>query len=186
LVAFARLVGRNRRRYGGYVVHAAVVLLAIGVAGSSAYQTERERKLSPGQSLSVRGYRLEYRALEQRRTKNARELRALVDVYRGGDHLARLRPGKNQYFPAAGLFSNEVAIRSNWLNGEDLYLVADRIDRDRSVYFKVWVKPLVNLIWSGGFVFVLGSLVAMWPDAVEQRRLVERYGRGRARVAAAS
>jgi cytochrome c-type biogenesis protein CcmF len=186
LVAFARLVGRNRRRYGGYVVHAAVVLLAIGVAGSSAYQTERERKLSPGQSLSVRGYRLEYRALEQRRTKNARELRALVDVYRGGDHLARLRPGKNQYFPTAGLFSNEVAIRSNWLNGEDLYLVADQIDRDRSVYFKVWVKPLVNLIWFGGFVFVLGSLVAMWPDAVEQRRLVERYGRGRARVAAAS
>src|SRR6184192_1066330 len=53
-----RLVGRNRRRYGGYLVHAAIVLLAIGIAGSSAYQTVRERGLKPGGSLTVSGYTL--------------------------------------------------------------------------------------------------------------------------------
>jgi cytochrome c-type biogenesis protein CcmF len=175
LVAFASLVGRNRRRYGGYVVHAAVVLLAIGVAGSSAYQTQRQQKLRPGQTMEVAGYRLDYRGLGQRRTRNADEIRAFVDVSRGGDRLGRLAPGKNEYFPVAGLFSSEVAIRSNWLTGEDLYVVADQINRDGSVYFKIWVKPLVNLIWLGGIVFVLGSLIAMWPDAREQRRLVARY-----------
>ena len=56
--AFSDLVGRNRRRYGGYVVHAAIVLLAIGIAGSSAYDTVRERQLAPGQALQVGDYRL--------------------------------------------------------------------------------------------------------------------------------
>src|SRR5438309_4180472 len=58
-----RLIARNRRRYGGYVVHAAVVLLAIGIAGSSAYQTVRERTLRPGQSIEAAGYTLTYRGL---------------------------------------------------------------------------------------------------------------------------
>src|SRR5207247_1694154 len=58
--AFGSLVARNRRRYGGYVVHAAVVLLAIGIAGSSAYQTVRERRLQPGQSMKVAGYTLAF------------------------------------------------------------------------------------------------------------------------------
>ena len=173
--AFLSLVARNRRRYGGYLVHAAVVLLAIGVTGSSAYQTEREARLAPGQTLAIGDYRLHYRQLTQERTANAVEQRAVVDVRNGGSDLGLLAPGKNQYFPTAGLFSNEVAIRSNWLTGEDLYLVADQIDRDGSVYFKVWVKPLVNLIWLGGIVFVLGSLVTMWPDPLEQRRLAARY-----------
>ena len=177
LLAFLSLIARNRRRYGGYLVHAAVVLLAIGVAGSSAYQTEHEARLRPGQSLSIGGYRLQYRQLTRQRTQNAEELRTIVDVSRGGRALGRLAPGKNEYFPTAGLFSNEVAIRSNWLTGEDLYLIADEIDRDGSVYFRVWVKPLVNFIWLGGLLFVLGSLVAMWPDGVEQQRLASRYAR---------
>ena len=54
------LVSRNRRRYGGYIVHAAVVLLAIGIAGSSAYSSTREVKLLPGQSMSMAGYKLTY------------------------------------------------------------------------------------------------------------------------------
>jgi cytochrome c-type biogenesis protein CcmF len=175
LGAFGSLIGRNRRRYGGYVVHAAVVLLAIGVAGSSAYQTERQRKLAAGQSLQIRGYRLAYQGSATRDAANARELRANLAVYRGNHYLGTMHPGKNEYFPVAGLFSNEVAIKSSWLTGEDLYVVADQINQDGSIYFKVWVKPLVNFIWLGGLLFVLGSLIAMWPDAREERRLVERY-----------
>ena len=56
IAAFVELVGRNRRRYGGYIVHAAIVLLAIGIVGSSAYDTVRERTLSPGQSVAVGHY----------------------------------------------------------------------------------------------------------------------------------
>ena len=82
--AFAELIARNRRRYGGYVVHAAIVLLAIGVVGSSAYDKVREQKLRPGQTMAIGNYRLTYRALVNRQGPNATEYRALVDVRRGG------------------------------------------------------------------------------------------------------
>jgi cytochrome c-type biogenesis protein CcmF len=171
--AFSSLIARNRRRYGGYVVHASIVLLAIGIAGSSLYQTVSERRLRPGQAMSVAGYTLTYGSLAQRNGPNAREVRALVAVRRGDRELGTLRAGKNSY-PVEGQVSNEVAIRSDLLTGEDLFVITDQIDADGTVYFKVFVKPLVNLIWLAGVVFVLGSLVALWPDAREQRRLAAR------------
>src|SRR5207249_4280568 len=66
LTALFELVARNRRRYGGYVVHAAVVLLALGVAGSSAYQTVRETKVRPGGSMKAAGYTFVYGRLTER------------------------------------------------------------------------------------------------------------------------
>jgi len=173
--AFSSLIARNRRRYGGYVVHAAVVLLAIGVAGSSAYQHITDRKLAPGQSLAVGGYTLTYRKLEETKRANANEIRAVLDVRRGGDSLGTIKAGKNAYSAPAGQVSNEVGIRTNYLTGEDLFVIAEQVDEDGTVYFRVFVKPLVNLIWLAGFVFVLGSLIALWPDAREERRLALRY-----------
>jgi cytochrome c-type biogenesis protein CcmF len=172
--AFTSLVGRNRRRYGGYVVHASIVLLAIGVIGSSAYDTVAERRLLPGDTMAVGGYDLRYRGVEERRGANAQELRAVVEVSRDGKSLGTLEPGKNRYF-AEQQVSNEAAIRSDKLNGEDLFLVADQIDGE-TLFLKVLVKPLVNLIWIAGFVFLGGALIALWPDAREQRRLAIRYG----------
>jgi cytochrome c-type biogenesis protein CcmF len=174
LRAFSELVGRNRRRYGGYVVHSSIVLLAIGVIGSSAYDTTREQRLRTGQSMAVGDYTLTYRGATQERGANAMELRALVDVERGGERLETMRPGKNSYF-AEQQVSNEAAIRSDRRNGEDLFLIAEQIGRDE-VFLKVLVKPLVNLIWIAGFVFLGGALIALWPDAREQRRLALRYG----------
>jgi cytochrome c-type biogenesis protein CcmF len=172
--AFSSLVARNRRRYGGYVVHAAVVLLAIGVAGSSAYQTVREGRLHPGGTMSVAGNRLVFRGFETRMESNHRAIRANIDVYRGGDYLGRYRPGKNQYF-AEDQVSNEVSIRHDLLTGGDLFLIADQVNADGSVDLKALQKPLVNLIWLAGLVFVGGSLIALWPDAREERRLADRY-----------
>jgi len=158
------------------VIHASVVLLAIGVAGSSAYGTEREQRLRPGQSMTVGAYTLHYRGVAQRQGANDREIRAFVDVRRNGHSLGLLTPGKNIY-QAEQQVSNEMAIRSDWLTGEDLDLIADQINNDGTVYFKVLVKPLVNLIWIAGVVFLGGSLIALWPDAREQRRLAARYSR---------
>ena len=172
--AFSSLVARNRRRYGGYVVHAAVVLLAIGVAGSSAYETVREARLRPGEAMTVAGNRLVFRGFETTLESNHRAIRARVDVYRGDTFLGRYRPGKNRYF-AEDQISNEVSIRHDLLTGGDLFLIADQVNRDGSVDLKALQKPLVNLIWLAGFVFVGGSLIALWPDAREERRLAARY-----------
>jgi cytochrome c-type biogenesis protein CcmF len=173
LGAFHSLITRNRRRYGGYVVHAAVVLLAVGIAGSSAFDTVAEARLKPGQSMEVGRYTLAYRSLEERQVSNATEIRATLAVRRGDRDLGVLEAGKNAYTIEQQL-SNEVGIRSDRLTGEDLFVIAEKIYPDGAVYFRVFVKPLVNLIWIAGLVFVLGSVIALWPDAREQRRLVAR------------
>jgi cytochrome c-type biogenesis protein CcmF len=169
-----RLVARNRRRYGGYIVHAAVLLLAIGVAGSSAYQTIRERSLQRGQSMEVAGYTLTYVSLASTQHQNAQETDATIDVSRGRSHVTTLHPGK-AFFPVEQSLSNEVSIYHDPRSIGDVYTIADGISKNGTLELKVLVKPLVNLVWIAGFVFVFGSLVAMWPDAVEQRRLAERY-----------
>jgi len=175
-------VARNRRRYGGYIVHAAILMLAIGVAGSSAYQSVRERGLHPGQSMEIAGYTLTYEQLQQRQEANAVATRAVVDVSRGGSHVTTLYPGKNSY-PVEQQVSNEVSIYHDPRNLGDLFTIADQIDpKSQTVFLKVLVKPLVNVLWAAGFVFVFGSLVAMWPDAVEQRRLADRYAADAVRV----
>jgi cytochrome c-type biogenesis protein CcmF len=174
--ALARLISRNRRRYGGYIVHASIALLAIGIAGSSAYDSVAEGRLARGDSLAVGDYTLTYRELTERQAANATEVRAVVDVTRGGKSLGSLAAGKNAYSVEEQV-SNEVGIRSDLLTGEDLFVIAEQVNDDGSVQFRVFVKPLVNVIWLAGLVFVLGSLIAVWPDAREERRLATRYAR---------
>jgi len=172
--AFTGLVARNRRRYGGYVVHAAIIVLLIGAIGIGGFSTSREARLAPGEAMTAGDYRLVYTGSEERRGANAQEVRAQLDVYRGDDRVGTMEAGKNSYF-AEEQTSNEVGIRTDWLRGEDLFVIADRFYPDGSVVLETIVNPLVNLIWLSGLIFVLGSVVAMWPDAREQRRLASRF-----------
>jgi cytochrome c-type biogenesis protein CcmF len=172
--ALAGLVGRNRRRYGGYVVHAAIILLLIGAVGIGGFGTTREARLAPGASMSAGGYDLTYLGSGERRGANAIEARARLEVARDGSTLETLSAGKNRYF-AEQQVSNEVAIRSDLLRGEDLFVIVEQFNGDGSIFVRVLVNPLVNFIWLAGLVFVFGSLVAMWPDAREQRRLARRF-----------
>jgi cytochrome c biogenesis factor len=71
--------------------------------------------------------------------------------------------------------TNEVSIYHDPRTIGDVFLIADQVDKNGTLYLKALVKPLVNLLWIAGVIFVFGSLVALWPDAVEQRRLAERY-----------
>ncbi len=174
--SLTELVGRNRRRYGGYVVHFAIVMLAIGIAGSSAYGTTKEQFLNPGQTMTVAGYHVTYKKLEVEKGATSSETRAVLTFT--GKATGTLKSGTNAYF-ADGSSSREVGIHTNWLRAEDLYVIFDQ-KQGGGVYFKVLVKPLVNLIWIAGIIFVIGSLVALWPDAREQKKLVARLALARA------
>jgi cytochrome c-type biogenesis protein CcmF len=175
LAAFTSLVARNRRRYGGYIVHAAVVLLTIGIVGSSAYGSSATARLQPGQTMTVGGYTLGYLGATLKSGRNHDELRAQLAVSRGDKPLGVVAAGKNRYHVEA-FFSNAVAIRTDWLRAEDLFVIGDDFNRDGSVDLKVLVNPLVGLIWVAGIVFLLGSVITLWPDAREQRRLARRVG----------
>jgi cytochrome c-type biogenesis protein CcmF len=172
--AFSTLVARNRRRYGGYVVHAAVVLLVIGATGVGAYSTTREGRLAPGDSMQVGPYSVRYLGATERRGANALELRAELSVTREGGSSETITAGKNRYL-AERQTSNEVGVATDWLRAEDLFVIADQFNKDGTVFLEVIVNPLVNLIWLSGLVFVFGSLITMWPDAREQRRLERRF-----------
>ena len=173
-----RLIGRNRRRYGGYIVHFAIVLLAIGVAGSSAYGTNVERHLSPGQSTTVGAYHLTYEGVDPIRNDPNRTGQYAV-LHVSGPWSGTLRTA-NVTYTGFDETDNDVGIKTDWLRAQDLYVIADFQQRSNVVFFNVLVKPLVNLIWAAGIVFLLGAVVAMWPDAREQRRLVLRLAPARA------
>jgi cytochrome c-type biogenesis protein CcmF len=110
-------------------------------------------------------------------------VRARIAVTENGKRIGTLMAGKNAYF-AEDQTSNEVAIKHDWLRAQDLFVIGDEFKFRKSavsaVYLKVLVKPLVNLIWLAGFVFLLGSVITLWPDAREQRRLAARTEPGAA------
>src|SRR5579871_1193065 len=151
------LVSRNRRRYGGYLVHAAVVLFAIGVIGSSAYGTTKEEPLAVGQSMHVSGYTLTYEKLkrtpEVTETGTSTETRGYLYVQ--GRYNGTLTTALNNSSTLGP--SHSVGIHTDWLRAEDLYVILDQVGTNK-VYFKVLVKPLVNLIWIAGYIFLGGSL----------------------------
>jgi cytochrome c-type biogenesis protein CcmF len=130
--------------------------------------------------MTVAGKTLVFRGFVTKQEPNHQAIRAQVDVYSGGRRIARMTPGKNDYF-AENQVSNEVAIRRDWKAG-DLFLIADQVNGNGTVDLKALQKPLVNLIWFAGFVFIAGSLIALWPDAREQRRLADRYAGAVARA----
>jgi cytochrome c-type biogenesis protein CcmF len=169
--AASSLIARNRRRYGGYIVHAAVAMLAIGIAGSSIYRASSERTMHPGQRIAVDGYSLKYLGTSFRPGANHDELRAVLAVSHNGSPDGLIAAGRNHYH-AEAFFGNAVAIKTDWLRAEDLFVIADTFTVNGSVDVKVIVNPLVDLIWLAGVVFLFGSFVALWPDAREERRLV--------------
>ncbi|MDX6520879.1 MAG: cytochrome c-type biosis protein CcmF [Gaiellales bacterium] len=179
--ALVDLVSRNRRRYGGYVVHLAVVLLVVGIAASGAYGSVNEATLKRGQSMEIGGYTLTYQGLTQSRQANSTETAARLAVSRDGSSLGTLSPGQRSY-PIEDRVTNEVDIHTSFTRGDDLYAILQGVSRD-SVTIKALVNPMVSLIWLAGIVFLLGAAITIWPDPREARQLARRYATALAKEA---
>jgi cytochrome c-type biogenesis protein CcmF len=170
-LALWRLVGRNRRRYGGYLIHMAVILMAIGVIGTHYYQQETQRTLEPGQSFTINDYTIKFIQLEQMPTSEPDKqiLAARVSVSQGNGDATIMRPFQEIY--DNGERMTPPALLSSLK--QDLYLLVAGWESDgSSVTLKVFVNPLVNWLWIGALVFVFGTLVAAWP--AEEALKVER------------
>ena len=155
--------GRNRRRYGGYVVHLAVVIGVLAIVGTSAYATSRTLVLAPGQTVQFHGYGLRLRGIESPITRSYISTEAVIDVFQGGKRIDTLRPSARTYLDS-GEPTKQIAIRPLLRTGEDLYLVFDGSPRPGVVTIKAFVNPLVNLLWLSAIVLVLGFAIAIWPD----------------------
>src|SRR6266702_1141852 len=169
-LALGRLIARNRRRYGGYVVHTGMVILFVAFAGM-AFKTETEATLRPGESVSLRSpygqtYTLTHLGISQYDALNRQVTAATLDVRRDGKRLGVMTTEKRQHVDGLGrpTFqpSTEVGIRSDLR--EDLYVVLGGVvDGTERAVFRFTINPLVWWVWYGGMVVALGGLIVMWP-----------------------
>ncbi|MCJ7533376.1 MAG: heme lyase CcmF/NrfE family subunit [Anaerolineales bacterium] len=163
-VALWRLAGRNRRRYGGYIIHLGVVFMALGVIGIEIFQAETQGTIPQGGEMTLRGYTITYDSLAVFDAPDSRNVaRAVVSVYKDGKFLGQLYPRRDFYYDQSQPMTIP-GVRSTW--EDDLYvLLVDWLPvTAQGATFKVFHNPLVNWLWFGGFIFIFGTLVAAWPD----------------------
>ena len=178
--ALSRLVGKNRRRYGGYIIHVGVVAVFVGVAASSAFRVEVQQTLAAGQEVAAGKFTLRYEQITKQDDPHMSRLAAVVSVWRDGRQIATLTPEK-RFYKKPQQPTTEVAMRPTLT--EDLYLVLGSYDEESGlVTLLAYVNPLVSWIWIGGVIMALGTTVAMWPTLAERR--APAYALGAARVPA--
>ncbi|MHB8628598.1 MAG: heme lyase CcmF/NrfE family subunit [Aggregatilineales bacterium] len=169
------LFERNRRRYGGYLIHLGVVVIGIGIIGSTVFQQTTQQTVDPGQTITLGPYTLRYDNVFQATADDGRQMFiANVTVFRGGQEVATLRPRKDFFFDSHDptTMTQSTSIAGNYSTLEsDFYVLLNDWQGDR-VTFKIYLNPLVNLVWWGGIVLILGTLIAAWPSA--EREAAER------------
>ena len=159
LQAFRALLRKNQQRYGGYIVHLGAVLVLMGTAGS-VLNEERLENVQPGSEIRIRDYRLRYLTAEALPAQHYGGAVARLALYRGDQPLAVMAPEMRMYW----LEQQPASIPSVYSTlREDLYVILTALESDGSATLKVYRNPLVNWIWIGGVVFVIGTVAVMWP-----------------------
>jgi cytochrome c-type biogenesis protein CcmF len=162
---FTALVGlfaRSRRRYGGYVIHLGIVLCFLGFAGN-AFQREQEVKLQPHQEVQVGAYLVKYERLSVTDDGQKQMVTAQFDVTSGGRSLGAMYPARWFFRDHESEPTTEVALRRTIT--DDLYLVLAGYDPQTQIAeFKIIINPLVNWIWLGVGIMLIGTIVALLPE----------------------
>ncbi|MCB0177992.1 MAG: heme lyase CcmF/NrfE family subunit [Anaerolineae bacterium] len=170
-VALWTLIQRNRRRYGGYMVHIGVILVAIGIIGSRFYQVETQQNLAVGESMTIASdligtYELTYQGLREGQSPDDRLItEAVLSVNFNGQPAGEIVPIR-EFFVVQQQPMTIPDKRSTL--ADDLYVIlAGWEGTGETATFKAYINPLVNWIWVGGVVFILGTLIAAWPNPTE-------------------
>ncbi len=178
LTALGRLVSKNHRRYGGYVIHLGVVLVFMGITGSSLFKEEVQSTVARGQTFSLGSYTLRFDDVLEEDDPHLATTRAVVTVMRGDETLGVLRPEK-RFYKRPQQPTTEVAIRQTLKN--DVYVILGALDPVTGLAtFQAFLNPLVTWLWIGGVVMVLGTGLVMTPTPAE------RHARAVARATAAA
>ena len=168
--AFWNLTGRNRRRYGGYIIHISMMLMAIRILGIEIFQKETQGTLQQGQTISLGTYEITYREIAQwdDLPSGVNYRRAVLDVYENGEYLGQLAPRIDYYYDSQ---QNMTIPGQRSTMRDDLYvlLVDWEPTTSAGATFKIYVNPLVNWLWLGSFLFLAGVVIAAWPEKEAER-----------------
>ncbi len=159
--ALVNLIRRNHRRYGGYIIHIGVVLIAMGVIGDAYFKQETQGTISQGESLSVGGYQLEFKELLGYPGSDGRDIvEAVTSLSQDGQIIRELSP-RRDYFVVQEQPVSVPGVYST--PGLDFYvLLVGWDDHGTSATFKIYVNPLINWVWVGGIIMILGTIIATW------------------------
>jgi cytochrome c-type biogenesis protein CcmF len=169
--ALVGLTSRNNRRYGGYVVHLGIVVMALGFAGEG-FKIDEQVLMQTGQQIEVGPYLVRHDALRVTNDAQKQMVTAQLSIFKDGEAVG-------QMFPARWYFRNfetepttEVAIRRSF--ADDLYLVLPAFDlQNQSVTLSVVVNPLVNWVWFGFALLAFGTGFSMLPETVFRRAMAQ-------------
>jgi cytochrome c-type biogenesis protein CcmF len=160
LLALRRLFARNQRRYGGYTIHLGVVVIGLGIIGSTAFQEVRQVTLAPGETLQIGPYTMLYEQASENRAVDGRYMFiADVSLWKNERNVASLRP-RRDVFEGGSTPMTIAGLHSTLEN--DVYVLLTFWDADR-VTFRVYRNPLVNFVWWGGLLLMLGTFIAVYP-----------------------
>ena len=175
LMGLFYVILRNRRRYGGLMIHFGVVLMFLGFAGTF-FSLEKDITLEAGESRIIGNYRLEFQNVNEFMVGNARHRAAIINVYDSENNfLETLKPAKS-FYPTQPQPLTEVAIRRTFL--EDLYLIfsSENANEKDSVTLRVFINPLVGWAWMALPIFTLGVGICMTsrPKSLIAQEIVNR------------
>jgi cytochrome c-type biogenesis protein CcmF len=164
------LFGRNPRRYGGYMIHLGVTIIGLGIIGSTLFQMETQQTLRQGETLTIGDYEMRYDAFQgQQIAEDGRIMDiANVTILRDGNEIAQLRP-RRDFFPtgSAGMETMTIAGAHSTLENDFYVLLVGWEEISyASVTFKVYINPLINLIWWGSFILIAGTFFSAFPKEV--------------------
>jgi thiol-disulfide isomerase/thioredoxin len=166
LNALWELLRLQRRKYGGYLVHIGIILMAIGVVGTRLYPFEQETTFTYGQPVEIDDYTLIYENLQQEPKADYTSTWATIAVYKGDSYLTTLEPRLNQYSNSDQSITVP-ALHPSIL--EDLYIILSGWSSSGDLAtFKVVINPLINFLWMGGLIFLAGGGIALWPRFKKQ------------------
>ncbi|MGE0705708.1 MAG: cytochrome c-type biogenesis CcmF C-terminal domain-containing protein, partial [Vicinamibacterales bacterium] len=162
LTALVGLMGRNKRRYGGYVVHLGIVLIFFGFAGEG-FKLDSQVLLRPGADSTIGDYTIRYDQLRVTEDVQKQAVTAYVTVFKDGEQVDRLYPAKWFFHKAPQEPTTEVAIRRSI--AADLYIILAAYEpSDQAASFQFNVNPLVNWVWLGFGILALGTGIALLPE----------------------
>ena len=170
--AFGGLIWANRPRYGGYIVHLAVLMVALGIVGTSFFNTQKDVVLSPGERAVVDDYEIRYLGTAQVIHGNRTEFISSVQVYRiaadgSRQMLDTINPNR-EFYPSFNMASTRAAIRSTPV--EDFYVVPSENLPNGDAGLRILVNPLIWWMWAAGPVMVIGTVIALWPEPAPARQ----------------
>lgn len=166
----------GRRQYAGFVIHLGLVLLAVGVAGSSLGKHEQDFQLAEGQVVEWAGHRIRVAEARQRELPDRVAAEAVLEFSRPGRRSMTLVPAQH-YHTLQRQWTTEVAIGSTWSG--DLYTILHGRAPDGRLSLTFVENPLMRWLWLGGAVMVLGTCLRLWPARrrSSRRRTAERAAR---------